>query len=242
MMGWEDGHPWDLFVKHVLGKLDPQEKEVILNLREQTELGIQLEEKIDPLPITSYDKKISIQIAENKVIGLGIFHVVEELPNYITDLKHLTTLYCYGSMLRAQISEISETFKELKHLQTLGLSNNKLKEIPEWIGDFSDLEQLYLRSNELSSLPDSLAKLSKLKTLDARYNELTVLPKELGNCNELWWLDVGFNKLTEIPSSLGKLEKLYSLKISNNSYKVMPQVAKELEKKGVKVEFEDQFL
>jgi len=239
LMGWEDGEPWELFVKNVLSDLDPVEKEALLKLRNQTKFGVQLEEKITQVPDTSYDKKISVEIEENKVVGIGIFHILDDLPPYLSDLKHLTTFYCNGGMTRNQISTIPEEFRNLKHLKKIGMKSNKLTTLPDWLGELAEVEWLNFQSNKINRIPDSITNLTKLRTLDVRYNEITSLPEDLGNCSELWWLDIGFNALTEVPSSLSKLKKLYTLKISNNKFTSTPELVKVLQNKGVKVEYED---
>jgi len=239
MMDWEDGDLWELFVKNELSTLNPVEKEVILKIRNDTKYGIQLEKKIEPLSNISYDKKISVQIEGDKVVGLGFFHILDKIPTYVSVFKHLESFYCNGGMTRNKISSIPEEIRDLKCLKTLEMNDNNITTLPDWLGELTEVERLDFQSNKLNRIPDSITNLTKLRTLDVRYNEIISLPEDLGNCSELWWLDVGFNALTELRSSLSKLEKLYTFKISNNKFASTPELVKVLQNKGVKVEYED---
>ncbi|MFW9824753.1 MAG: tetratricopeptide repeat protein, partial [Candidatus Thorarchaeota archaeon] len=236
MMGWEDGDPWELFVKDILSQLDPEERDIIVKLREQTKIGIQLEDEIKAIPETSDDVKISVQIKDNKVTGLGVFHILKEIPTYVCGLKNLTSFYCNGEFMRYKISSIPEEFRKLKLLKKIEMRRNNLSILPEWIGEFSNLESLNFQRNKLITLPDSITNLSKLRVLDLRDNEITSLPEDIGNCKELWWLDIGYNKLTNLPESLCKLNKLDTLKISNNLFPISPDIVKDLRNKGVDID------
>ncbi|MFW9827986.1 MAG: tetratricopeptide repeat protein [Candidatus Thorarchaeota archaeon] len=236
MMGWKDGNPWELFVEDVLSQLSHEEREILVKLRKQTNIGIQLEDEIKSIPDTSDDVKISVQIEDNKVTGLGIFHVFKEIPAYICGLKNLTSFYCNGEFMRYKISLIPEEFRNLKLLKKVDMRRNDLSILPDWLGELSNLEWLGFQRNKLTKLPDSITNLSRLRTLDVRYNELTSLPEKIGDCTELWWLDVGFNKLRNLPESLCKLNKLDTLKISNNLFPTSPDIVNNLRNMGVDVD------
>lgn len=94
----------------------------------------------------------------------GCFH-----PN----LKYLNLEDCYISDLNVDI------FNNTIDLQTLILSNNKLKTVPEIPGLQSSLEYLDLSHNEITDIaPNAISSLYGLRTLDLSYNKLRTIHAE----------------------------------------------------------------
>lgn len=241
MLGWEDLDSQTLFRREVLSKLDSVSRNVVENLSSTIGLGVQLEQEIRELPITSYDRKISITIKNSHITGLGFFNCVDHIPKPIGALSHLEVLYCQGGMIHNRITEIPPSLADLKNLKILNLDRNKLNSLPDWIGELTGLEKVYLEYNKLTSLPYSLCELHNIAILKVRHNELQSLPSCLGKLPELWLLDVGFNKLTTLPESLQHLPKLQYLKVNNNNYDRIPAFLEELRNRNISIEIENTY-
>jgi Leucine-rich repeat (LRR) protein len=86
---------------------------------------------------------------------------INELPNNISDLKHLEALFLYNNNL----VKLPDSFCNLKHLKILDLSNNKLETLPDDFGNLC-LIDLNLSGNKIVSLPKSFNKLNSLENFN----------------------------------------------------------------------------
>lgn len=127
-----------------------------------------------------------------------------------------------------QLTEIPESLRKLKWLQSLELYNNGLTVLPEWLGELTELRSLDLWGNCLNSLPQSVGKLTNLRLLDLHNNRFSELPLALCKLNELITLDMAGNLVETIPNEVGELKRLKKLNLSGNKLKVMPESLSEL--------------
>ena len=74
-----------------------------------------------------------------------------------------------------KLTELPESTRQLKHLESLDVSSNLLTALPEWLGELTQLQWLSLAYNQLTALPESVAHLARLqklgphaKSIDAR--------------------------------------------------------------------------
>ena len=79
------------------------------------------------------------------------------------------------------LTEIPEWIFEIRTLQELDLSNNKLETLPNSFdnNNIKFISRLNLSNNKLSSLPDSFKKLQLLRVLDISGNQFTKVPNEV---------------------------------------------------------------
>lgn len=139
---------------------------------------------------------------------------IHTLPDDITDLDNLQSLYIRGNYLR----ELPEEIGQLKNLTKLYLDNNSINYLPDSIVNLSQLEVLFLNNNELMSLPNNFGNLNKLERLSLTGNNLEEIPESLVELVELKQLYLNNNKLIQLPDMplLLGLEKLVTLDLSNN--------------------------
>ncbi|KAM3288693.1 hypothetical protein P3S67_022123 [Capsicum chacoense] len=120
--------------------------------------------------------------------------------SFFRDLKHL-------EILSLSYNRISLT-NEYKHLEELDIPNNKIQGgIPNWyarrysamFGDITALEVLDMRHNNLSgNLPTTFSNGSSLRSLNLQDNKLEgKIPRSLTNCKELQVLDLRDNQLLD---------------------------------------------
>jgi Leucine-rich repeat (LRR) protein len=84
---------------------------------------------------------------------------------------------------------------ELRQLQRLIISGNKINNLPGTIGNLQQLTILDIKTNEVSDLPPELGKLQALTKFDMSHNMVTELPWEMGQLANLGTLDVTHNPL-----------------------------------------------
>ncbi|XP_043596368.1 lutropin-choriogonadotropic hormone receptor isoform X4 [Bombus pyrosoma] len=125
------------------------------------------------------------------------------------------------------IKEIhGNTFRNLRKLRKLILSNLKELRIFPNLNGTKSLEVLRLDRAQVTSVPTSLCEqCPKLKSLDMKSNFLTEMP-DLRNCSELRVLDLASNVIPSLPDEPFKgLNMLHDLLLSNNKLQVIPSDA-----------------
>ncbi|XP_073724006.1 leucine-rich repeat-containing protein 47 [Misgurnus anguillicaudatus] len=146
---------------------------------------------------------------DQKIQGCGGIH-----PRLysLTLLNYLEISQC------PSLHQISESIKDLSHLQSLILCRNKLTSVPRSIGDLKTIKVLDLSVNQLQVLPEEICGLSELNTLNVSCNSITALPEGLSRCVKLASINVSKNALSRLPMDLwsSKLELLSSIIASEN--------------------------
>lgn len=121
-----------------------------------------------------------------------------ELPESISQLTHLQTLFLYGN----QLTSLPESIGQLTKLKALSLNNNQLTLLPESIGQLTQLQLLRLNNNQLTSLPESIGQLTQLRTLSLIGNQLASLPESLRNLRSLEELYLHGNNALGLPAEV----------------------------------------
>ena len=132
----------------------------------------------------------------------------------------IETLQAAGILL----NRVDLRILQLKHLQSLDLSENHIKTVPDGICDVG-LMELKLAGNKLTELSQAFCtgELAKcLRLLDLSRNELDQLPTNFFELKGLITLKVDCNKLQFLPRLFGKLGQLKFLSASNNKLAVLP--------------------
>jgi len=126
----------------------------------------------------------------------------------LNESLQLRNLYLYKKQLKTIPSEIGQ----LKQLQYLHLSHNKLTDISA-LCHCQQLQTLYLNHNQLTDI-SSLNQLKQLRDLNLNHNKLTDITS-LGQCQQLRDLNLSHNQLTDI-SALSQCQQLRYLHLSHN--------------------------
>lgn len=96
-----------------------------------------------------------------------------------------------------------------------------METLPDSIGQLKQLEVLILSKNRLQQLPDGIQYLSRLIELDVSYNQLKEI-KSLGNFTLLSTLLLSNNLLASLPSDVSGMKQIVTIDLSNNPIKVLP--------------------
>lgn len=166
-----------IFYEHLLIKNDN------LNPKQLTKRQLSYLNTVKTLTIqikylTKLPEDLFNDITLRNLTTLELYTNVTELPKNIFDnLENLINLNI-GFNLR---SIVNGQFNKLKSLQSLNLSNNKLKNIEATIfPNNTSVKFVQLESNFLSTLPSRIfAKLFKLEILKINFNEFQNLPPKL---------------------------------------------------------------
>jgi Leucine-rich repeat (LRR) protein len=117
---------------------------------------------------------------------------------------------------RTLIFKIPQSIGQLRNLQNLVLTSNRITKIPKSIGQLYKLREINLANNQIAKIPKSMSQLSNLRTLILSNNKITKISEaicQLSNLRELW---LDFNQITSVPDSITNLWSLQRLHLDNN--------------------------
>lgn len=156
-------------------------------------------------------RMVSPTHTEGKVVLLDKKHLAA-IPAEVYEDTTITTLSLFGN----QISAISDSIGNLKHLKVLYLGKNQLTKFPTSICQLSQLQILSLAYNALDSIPDDIGKLTNLEWLIVGNNQLVHLSDSIRNCSKLTQLNCSRNKLEQLPVGIFKLTNLQVINLNYN--------------------------
>ncbi|WP_372368636.1 leucine-rich repeat domain-containing protein [Candidatus Uabimicrobium sp. HlEnr_7] len=167
-----------------------------------------------------FSNKVMVQIIKNDVQD----HVFS--LSFLTHLILYSPQNCerINSKLRT-INLNSNDFilgpmNKLSSLISLNLSGNNIKQMPETIKELRNLEELDVSLNKLAAFP--LYKNLPLKHLNISHNYLKKFPNTLLRYFRLESLDISNNQIRSIPSQILELKNLRQLNLSNNKLTTLP--------------------
>lgn len=108
------------------------------------------------------------------------------------------------------------------HVRLLDLSGNTLTSLPEWLPELKSLEVLFVSLNRLSHVPEILGHMPKLRMIGMRGNQIEELSgKALPS--SLIWLTLTDNFLRTVPPELGRIPGLRKLLLAGNRLERLPE-------------------
>ena len=96
----------------------------------------------------------------------------------------------------------------LRHLQQLNVSSNKLVLLPSELVNLRHVTTLVLKNNQLSelSIPKELAAMVTLQELNLSGNMFQSIPEQILELHQLRSLQFGKNQISEIPHDIVRLK------------------------------------
>ncbi|CAG9314137.1 unnamed protein product [Blepharisma stoltei] len=142
------------------------------------------------------------------------YNQITEIPNELKNLKKLQEL----NLSNNKISKVDHSpLDGMASLGTLNLASNQLKEISFVLGDMSSLEVLILSNNGIEMLPDNFFhEDSEVSYLHLSYNPLKEISGSISLLKGLIKLDLRSTKIKSLPFSIKDLKKLKTLNLENN--------------------------
>lgn len=107
-------------------------------------------------------------------------------------------------------------FQNLKQLQSVNLSHNRLKELPSKFPNDGHLGHVQLSFNEFKEFPQVLLSQTSIMTLDLSNNAVETIPVEIEHLTSLKLLNVEKNSVKLVPGELGGCAKLKELFLGEN--------------------------
>lgn len=173
-----------------------------------------------------------------KYQGYKRLQLVEGLSEFPEEILSLSDTLEVLDLSNNLLSELPDSFVQLKNLKVLFLSFNQFKVFPDVLGKCLNLDMVGFKSNQIESisetalpknlrwliltdnrltqLPQSFGQLSQLKKLALAGNKLSSIPETFTQCKQLELVRLSANELTSVPAGLFKLPKLAWLALSGN--------------------------
>jgi len=175
---------------------------------------------LKPVDLINKETHLGFAYKENTITALGFNRCgLKFLPSSIGNLKNLEELY----MTENRLGNLPESIGNLNSLKKLNLSDNHLLELPSEIGNLQCLKELYLDHNIIQFLPDSFSKLINIENLSIWGNQLRDLPKDINKLDLLKVLGLSYNQLEKFPNLISGFKNLEILDLSYNSIKSIPE-------------------
>jgi len=166
--------------------------------------------------IRAIPTKFTVNLSNIAILYLNE-NSLRAIPPHLANLRHLESL----DLSNNQISLIANRFCTLRNLRVLNLSFNKLQSLPIGFAQLKQLEELMLSHNEITELRDNFCELNNLEILDLSFNQLTALP-DMSGFVRLEELYLSHNKLTILPPSIEEMKHLVIFDLSHNDLKELP--------------------
>lgn len=116
---------------------------------------------------------------------------------------------------RRKLRTVPEELRQLRGLNALDLSGNRLKELPAWLGELQSMQEFRASRNRLGAIPPAVCQWRALKRLDLSRNAIIGLPKCMGQLKQLVSLDLWDNDLAEFPPEIAGMDALRFLDLRN---------------------------
>lgn len=149
-------------------------------------------------------------------------NMLETLPNSFKKLKKLKKLI----LSENYFTEFSPEIIHLKNLEHLDLGANSLSTIPDNIKHLRKLKFLYLKNNPFKKIPEAIFKIKNLEALGLVNTKISAIPINivmLQNLKNLW---LGKNRIKELPHELINLANLEQITLDNNPLPIPQNVLK----------------
>ncbi|XP_042554503.1 leucine-rich repeat-containing protein 28 isoform X2 [Dipodomys spectabilis] len=128
-------------------------------------------------------------------------------------LQYLERLY----MKRNSLTTLPENLaQKLPNLVELYLHSNNIVVVPEEVGDLKELQTLDISTNRLLTLPERLHLCLSLQYLTVDRNQLWCVPRQLCQLPSLNELSMAGNRLAFLPLDLGRSRELQYVYVDNN--------------------------
>ncbi|MFD1003103.1 leucine-rich repeat domain-containing protein [Ohtaekwangia kribbensis] len=169
-------------------------------------------------------RKIQKQINQlPRLTSIAILNNTYKRPLRLNKNDRITLLAIHGDHARA----LPRSYRKLKALETLDLSNNALVKFPNGAARNRKLKELSLQHNELT-LRDKLKLHPNLEKLALQFNRIQQVPDQITRFPNLTRLSLNHNRITNVTPAIGSLKKLKHLSFYNNRLTSVPTGVYEL--------------
>ncbi len=164
-----------------------------------------------------FDSKIFIDLdsalkEKKRVVNLDLSLLsLESIPRKIRKLRFLNSL----NLSNNKIKRVNNSIIKSHSIEILDLSNNRISKFPYNLSKLHSLQSLDLSNNSIDTIKP-LTGFDYLVHLDLSNNNIYNLPKRL-KLKHLQYLYLNYNHLNKLPISIERLRELKELSLSGNS-------------------------
>lgn len=144
---------------------------------------------------------------------------ISELPTEVWDLKSLERLDLSSNRLTALPKQISQ----LNNLIHLDISHNNINTFPDDVLRLLRLRFLYIRNNGISNMPLNISELKNLYSLHLSYNPISYLPDSIISLQDIQIIDISNTHILSFPVEIVSLKNLRILIMRGNGFDVIPE-------------------
>lgn len=168
-------------------------------------------------------------LKSGKLIGLKKLKLACDLKEFPEEILTLSDTLEVLDLSDNQLSELPDTITQLKHLKILFFARNNFTKFPSILRKLPVLNMIGFKSNQIETVPENSFP-PKLNWLILTDNKINKLPKSIGHCLELQKCALAGNLLEELPAEMGNCINLELIRVSANKLKVIPNWLFELPK------------
>ena len=140
-----------------------------------------------------------------------------------------TTVWGCVFAQRGRVYTSLEEITDYDSVYALTLKHKGLKEFPKVILQMRNLERLDLSWNKMHSLPKEIGTLTNLTYLNLNHNRLDSIPQEIANLRNVSVLVLSRNRILELPAEMGEMSNLRELLMLSNGIKKLPDSFRNLD-------------
>lgn len=184
--------------------------------------------QLEHIEIISYSTSFPARFSECQSLKFARINFYESSGSRVTlspkigDLKKLEFL----DITSNKLYELPATFAGLSALKTLRITAINLQSIPEDIGNLASLEDLTLYG-VYPKIPNSFGKLKKLSYLTMG-GKAQVLPESFGDLTSLIYFNGTYSELKLLPNSMRNLKNLKEISLGMSKIESLPPSFAEL--------------
>ena len=169
------------------------------------------------------------ELKSGQLIGCKTLKLACGLTEFPKEILSLADTLEYLDLSDNLLTELPDSFSQLKNLKVLFFQKNNFSEFPVILAKLPVLSMIGFKANQIHTVPEN-AFPPMLKWLILTDNKIKKIPKSIGNCLFLQKLPLAGNLIEELPVEMANCINLELLRISANKLKSIPKWLFELPK------------
>jgi hypothetical protein len=169
------------------------------------------------------------ELKSGQLIGCKTLKLACGLTEFPEEILSLAETLEYLDLSDNRLTELPDSFSQLKNLKILFFQKNNFSEFPVILAKLPVLSMIGFKSNKIHTVPEN-AFPPMLRWLILTDNKIKRLPKSIGDCSLLQKLPLAGNLIEEFPKEMSNCVNLELLRVSANRLRSIPNWLFELPK------------
>ena len=145
---------------------------------------------------------------------LDLFWSLETALEHALDVHALELSY-------QLVNGLPDTMRVFVNISTLTVRYCNIDTLPNWICELRDLDNLNLSHNRLAEFPPQAFCIKRLRVLKLGSNPITRIPDSLDRLENMWTYSLDSCRLTSLPPSFVK-SKAHIVRLGGNQIEALP--------------------